>query len=329
MNESKFWSEPTLDDLLKKVFEFFLNKSNDCFSINPSKGDAREIFGTLLELKNPRSRLSRTEIKGTPFSCLGELSWYLSGSDKLNHMQYYLPEYRKASDDNETVHGAYGPRLKRMHKKYDQLEEIVSFLRRKTDSRRAVIQIYDASDLFYNGNDVPCTTNIQFAVRNSKLYMLTSMRSNDVYLGLPHDIFCFTMIQEIIASRLNIELGTYQHSVGSLHLYGKHEQKAKKFIDEGWQSTTSTMNKMPSVDVTRDVKKFLDIEKGIREQGFEYLREAKFGKYWNDLVILLRAFSCSKYETDVEHLKKLKKELNERSYGIYIEKLIQQIARRD
>ena len=45
------------------------------------------------------------------------------------------------------------------------------------------------------------------------------MRSNDAFLGLPHDVFCFTMLQEIVARTLSIEVGNYKHVVGSLHLY--------------------------------------------------------------------------------------------------------------
>jgi thymidylate synthase len=45
------------------------------------------------------------------------------------------------------------------------------------------------------------------------------MRSNDAYVGLPYDIFLFTSLQELMASELDIEIGTYYHSVNSLHIY--------------------------------------------------------------------------------------------------------------
>ena len=60
----------TLDDVLRSVTEQILSLGGD---INPTKGAAKEIVGVLLELSNPRARLSRTETKGKPFSCLGEL----------------------------------------------------------------------------------------------------------------------------------------------------------------------------------------------------------------------------------------------------------------
>lgn len=98
----------TLDDLLHKVLVKLL-KSRD--RIRPRKGDAVEIRGALLKLTNPRARLSSTETKGTIFSCLGELLWYLSGRNDLESIQYYLKDYGDFAEPDGTIHGAYGPRL--------------------------------------------------------------------------------------------------------------------------------------------------------------------------------------------------------------------------
>jgi|SRR5665213_1132262 len=95
--------EDTLDDLLRSVFQKLFR---DGIRVNPSKGQNTELFGVLLEIRNPRARLSRTETKGTVFSCLGETLWYLAKSNKLDFIEYYLPDYGQYSDDQKTVHGA-------------------------------------------------------------------------------------------------------------------------------------------------------------------------------------------------------------------------------
>ena len=59
------------------------------------------------------------------------------------------------------------------------------------------------------------------------------MRSNDAFKGLPHDVFCFTMLQEIFARTLGVHVGVYKHAVGSLHLYDKDRQKANQYLKEG------------------------------------------------------------------------------------------------
>ena len=86
--------------------------------------------------------------------------------------------------------------------------------------------------------------------------MFTNMRSNDAFIGLPHDIFAFTMIQEIVARALKLEPGTYSHAVGSLHLYKTNRDAARKYLKEGWQSTV-VMPRCPKVNRGRRSKNCL------------------------------------------------------------------------
>jgi thymidylate synthase len=325
-----FIREDTLDDILQVLFEHFLKKER--VYISTSKGKiASEEFGVLIELTNPRARLSRSEIKGTIFSCLGELCWYLSGSKSLEHMMYYIPRYSDSSDDGETVHGAYGPRLLNMHGKYNQLENVIKLIQRKATSRRAVIQLLDASDIDESRDfkDIPCTTTIQLLVRNKKLEMMVHMRSNDIYLGLSHDIFCFTMIQEIIANRLNIEVGSYKHSVGSLHLYERDIQRVKDCVGEGWHST-KYMAAMPKESTTNMVNAFLSYEETIRLYGhYDQNIEDNMPPYWKDLMLMSRAFSIFKRDESIKELDVIKTQLIDKNYEIYIEKLVHKLKQKN
>ncbi len=165
-----YFQEESLDDLLKVVFEEFLN--NDYPLVEATKGRSHEIFGVLLELTNPRARLSRSELKGTPYSCIGELAWYLSGSNKLSDISYYLQRYKESSDDGICIHGGYGPRFMRMYDEHNQIENIINLLSEKPTSRRAVIQLFTASDLTKDFKDIPCTTNIQFILRNNIILII-------------------------------------------------------------------------------------------------------------------------------------------------------------
>jgi len=45
------------------------------------------------------------------------------------------------------------------------------------------------------------------------------LRSNDVFLGLPHNIVQFTCLQEILAGWLGVEVGSYNQLSDSLHVY--------------------------------------------------------------------------------------------------------------
>ncbi len=167
----------------------------------------------------------------------------LAKTNSLEFISYYLSRYQDESEDGRTVYGAYGPRLFKL-RGINQINNIRRLLK-KRDSRRAVIQLFDAKDIAKRHKDVPCTCTMQFMVRRRRLHLLTNMRSNDAFIGLPHDIFAFTMLQEIMARSLGLELGTYFHLVGSLHLYKRNRDSARRYLNEGWQSSNVAMPPMP------------------------------------------------------------------------------------
>src|SRR5262249_14069705 len=140
---------------------------------------------------------------------------------------YYLKDYAQEAEADGTVHGAYGPRLfgdawgKQFHR-------VADLLNNHPTSRRAVIQLFDHRDLHGQYRDIPCTSTLQFMVRGNdpqRLDLIVTMRSNDAFIGLPHDVFSFTMLQEIMARMLNTEVGEYAHFAGSLHVYDRHAKK--------------------------------------------------------------------------------------------------------
>ena len=174
----------TLDDLLVKVFPKILQNGQ---RVKASKGWNRELSGVVLELRNPLARLSRSETKGTVFSCLGETLWYLAGSNELEFIKYYIGIYGKFAESDGTIHGAYGPRLFDMRSGVNQVENVIKLLRRKPSSRQAVVQLFNAEDLLKDYNDIPCTCTMQFLVRKGSLHLLVHMRSNDAFLGFRHN----------------------------------------------------------------------------------------------------------------------------------------------
>lgn len=294
-----------LDDILYEVYTKLLRKKH---IVDTSRGLTSEINGVMLELLNPRARLSRTEIKGTIFSCIGELLWYLSGSNKLDAIQHYIPRYKKDSDDGVTIYGGYGPRLSNMRGKIPQIENIIQLLQTKPNTRRAVIQLFDAEDLTAPHKDIPCTCTMQFLIRASQLEMITYMRSNDAFLGLPHDVFVFTMLQEIIARRLNVELGSYKHFVGSLHLYEINFDSAQQYINEGWQSNIP-MPSMPKADPSYSIKKILVLEEKIRNGENIDLSTFALPDYWKDIAILLIIFRTKKQESILDLAKEMSSDI--------------------
>ena len=199
-------------------------------------------------------------------------------------------------------------------------------LKRKPDSRQAVIQLFDAHDILGFHKDIPCTCTIQFMVRKKQLHMLTYMRSNDAFVGMPHDIFCFTMLQEIMARTLSVELGKYKHMVGSLHLYNESISNAREFLNEGWQSTATLMKPMPEGDPWPAINYVLFAEQTIRTcQDFE--PESLLGgldSYWADLVRLLLIFRSYR-DHDIERIREIRAQMSSSSFSQFIDGRIKRL----
>lgn len=314
---NSYLSGQSLDDAMRFIIDEILLSGK---RINPTKGDCIELRGVLIEITNPRARLSRTETRGKPFSCLGELCWYLAKTDKVKFISYYIPNYNEVAE-GDLVFGGYGPRLF-SYKNQNQVANVIDLLRRKPYSRRAAIQLFDANDLADDHKDIPCTCTFQFMIRDNLLDMITFMRSNDIYTGFPHDVFCFTMLQEIIARSLGVELGGYKHFVGSLHLYDKDTEVVKLFLNEGLQSTDLPMPAMPINDPWQSISHLLEIENNIRERGEINENQVDgFDEYWADLVRLLQIFRYSKYK-DIGNMREINLQMSNRIYLPFIEKKI-------
>ena len=304
---------PTLDDVMRATIKAIQSRGA---SNNPTKGPNRELTGVLIEMPHPRARLSRTETRGKPFSCLGELCWYLSGTNQVDFISYYISEYKQYAEGSE-IFGGYGPRLFR-NRGIDQIANIISLLNKNPGSRRAVVQLFEAEDLSDDHLDVPCTCSIQFLIRNERLQMITSMRSNDVVRGLPHDVFTFTMLQEIVARRLSIDIGPYKHFVGSLHLYDRDAGKAAEFIDEGFQPTDLAMPEMPTGDPDPALEMLCKAERDLRSDGRIDAKELDpLDPYWRDLVRLLQVFTYSK-QCNVKSMKEILSAMDSNIYDTYI-----------
>jgi thymidylate synthase len=117
------------------------------------------------------------------------------------------------------------------------------------DSRRAVLLINEPADevlaVTTGSKDVPCTLSLQFFIRENKLHLHVHMRSNDAVWGLTNDLFSFTLFQECMLLDLqetypdkfgSLELGSYYHTAGSLHIYERHFELAEdclKFYSDG------------------------------------------------------------------------------------------------
>ncbi|WP_028479087.1 thymidylate synthase [Nocardia sp. CNY236] len=199
--------------------------------VSPRGLATTEILGAHLRLTRPRRRfVDMPPLRRlNPAFAVAEALWILSGSDEDWIFQYNQALTRYADDG--VLQGAYGPRMRRWNG-IDQLDRTRQLLQRDPDTRQAVIQLYDPQRDTRGHRDVPCTLSYRFYLRRGRLHMHTTMRSQDVWLGFPYDIFTNTLIQELLAGWLGAQLGEYHHHIDSLHLYAEHFGAAEQLAHD-------------------------------------------------------------------------------------------------
>lgn len=238
---------------------------------SPRGQKCNEVLGATIVLKNPRARIINSPARAVNYGfAVGELCWYLNGSSDLETMLYYNKRMSAFSDDGKTLRSAYGARIFNARFGPDgQFDLAARELIADPDSRRAILHINEPNDLYVatsiGTKDVPCTLALQFFIREKRLYLHVTMRSNDVIWGMPYDIFSFTIIQEAMLGTLralgmdDLELGEYYHTIGSIHLYERHIEMAKKISEE----KIIAAKPMATLDITA-LKTLLVMEDDIR-----------------------------------------------------------------
>ena len=112
----------------------------------------------------------------------------------------------------------------------DQFTYIVDELINDHNTRQAVATIWRRNPR--PSKDIPCTISVQFMVRDNKLHCFDNMRSSDVWLGWPYDIFNFSMCSAFISLLYKLRtghalpLGNIYLTASSQHLYDYNYDKA-------------------------------------------------------------------------------------------------------
>ena len=203
----------------REAFIYFYNKIN---SNGVAFGDTKALFNVGFTLENPSKKNINVLNPNRKFNleyAEAEWQWYLSGDpsiDKLGEINGSIPPiWETMADSDRKVRSNYGWQWEREH----QLDKVVAMLKSNPETRQAVISIYDGKEISTYRKDTPCTYAVQFTILDNKLHMAVLMRSNDLWFGFCNDQYCFASLQELVAERLSIELGTYYHFAHNLHLY--------------------------------------------------------------------------------------------------------------
>lgn len=259
----------SIDELWIKALGDVLNGAE----VSPRGMKTTEVMAATYSLRDPHLCILRNkERKASPVYIAGEFLWYITGSNDGRMIRHYAPSYDRFLEFDGTAHGAYGGRWSELR----QLHYLLALLRDHPDTRQAILSMWKPQDLLEVATgagylDYPCTLNIQFLIRMNRLHCVVTMRSNDVWLGMPNDIATFCMLQIMLADFLGIDVGFYHHRVGSLHLYEKNMPAAVKAI--GRTDRSLSVPGLTTIPHPEDFSLCIDLAKKAEEMLREKVTE--------------------------------------------------------
>jgi thymidylate synthase len=246
----------------------------------------RELLGQTFTLLDPRARMIKAPARrwSLPLA-IGEFCWHASASIDVDALAYYAPRWRAFAQDGHTIRqSCYGHRIFGQNESgFSCWDALIALLRQDPESRRAIIDLSGTDRLSSAAVDVSCTSTFQVLIRNGRLHVIVQMRSNDAVWGLPYDVFLFTMLQEMLTELLGLELGTYMHGAGSLHLYERHAELAHRVLADPPPAPMA----MPRMLPVSELDRFLMAERAIRSGE----TPQPLSGYWDSLAQPLRDFA--------------------------------------
>lgn len=258
------------DELYKFTLDAVDVKGSDA---SPRGQRTKEVLGAHLVLTNPNANVVTIPQRNLNYQFMvAEWLWMLSGSNYVDLIEPFNKQIIMAADRGQfSFAGAYGPKL------VEQLPYVLETLRADPESRQAVISIWRERPRATR--DVPCTVSMQFFVRNDAVHMMTYMRSNDVWLGLPYDLFNFTQLQRLIAFWLNKSVGHYHHMVGSLHAYERNFDGIRSVVNSPYTNDTE---QLPFRDTP--VSKVLGLFVSLAANGRDHPLFDSWWAHWSEEV---------------------------------------------
>ena len=107
----------------------------------------------------------------------------------------------------------------------NQVDAVLLRLGRTSNTNQAILQVAQPADILLE--DPPCLRHIDIRVKENYLIFYPYFRSWDLWAGLPANLAAIAILQQYMASELNLEVGPMLATSKGLHLYGYAEKLAE------------------------------------------------------------------------------------------------------
>ncbi len=165
-------------------------------------------------------------------SIVYELLWFLRGDTNVAYLQEHgvsiWDEWADEAGDLGRVYGAQWRDWRGENGvRVDQIARVVEELRRNPQSRRLVVNAWNAAEIDAMALP-PCHVLFQFYVNHGELSCQLYQRSADLFLGVPFNIASYALLTCMVAQICQLRPGDFVHTFGDLHLYQNHLDQTRE-----------------------------------------------------------------------------------------------------
>lgn len=188
-------------------------------------------------------------------SIIYELLWFIRGETNVKYLRdnkvTIWDEWADANGDLGPVYGAqWRSWPARDGSTIDQLQDVITRIRKTPDSRRLIVTAWNPSDVDKMALP-PCHCLFQFYVADGKLSCQLYQRSADIFLGVPFNIASYALLTHMVAKVTGLGVGDFVHSLGDAHIYSNHMEQADLQLSR-------KLKPLPRLKIVRDVRTIED-----------------------------------------------------------------------
>jgi thymidylate synthase len=244
--------------------------NNPDYVCKPRDQKIFELINCNIKIKSPVLEVwQNIESRKFPVNYLRkELYAYYAGINDAEYFEKISSMWGKIKTKHNTINSAYGYiifKQKINNAPFTQYEWVRNSLIADKDSRQAVMFVSDPQYQYLNNKDFVCTLNYHFLIRDNKLNMIVTRRSQDIHYGLSFDLPWEVSLMHVLCDDLrttypDLEVGDYHLNCGSLHLYERNLKTYQNLLTEIERQIIEEKRMILPV-LNKDI--FRDIEAGI------------------------------------------------------------------
>ncbi len=167
-------------------------------------------------------------------SIVYELLWFLKGDTNIKFLKKNnVNIWNSWANKKGNLGPIYGKQWRKWtykKKKIDQIKNIIKQLKYDKYSRRIIVSSWNVGDI-PKMSLPPCHILFQFYISNkNKLHCQLYQRSCDVFIGLPFNIACYSLLTYMLAQQCNLKPYKFIWIGGDTHIYNNHIKQIKLII---------------------------------------------------------------------------------------------------